>query len=203
MTTNLTPCPDCGKPSNNGRICRLCESEDAMHEALTQRPAAQTERDILNDSAWIAGAKFGWNCGVEGTRDLLNQCIEQRIKDRVEARASLPASQQATPEPVGEPVYMTASAFVDGQPYTWREVSKALYDSQPEKWRRILYARPAPGVPEDVQRDAERYRFIRDANRSDCITRGISLHTMESLDEYVDAAMEDETAALAAAQAKQ
>lgn len=120
----------------------------ALQAALTQRPAAQTERDILNDSAWIAVAKFGWNCGVEGTRDLLNQCIEQRIKDRVEARASLPAPQQATPEPVGEPVYMTASAFVDGQPYTWREVSKALYDSQPEKWRRILYARPAPGVPE-------------------------------------------------------
>lgn len=54
----------------------------------------------------------------------------------------------ATPEPVGEPVYMTASAFVDGQPYTWREVSKALYDSQPEKWRRILYTRPAPGAPD-------------------------------------------------------
>lgn len=67
----------------------------------------------------------------------------------------------------------------------------------------LEYTRPAQGVPEDVQRDAERYRFIRDANRSDCITRGISLHTMESLDEYVDAAMEDETAALAAAQAKQ
>lgn len=67
---------------------------------------------------------------------------------------------------------------------------------------KALANRPAPGVPEDVQRDAERYRFIRDANRSDCITREISLYAMESLDEYVDAAMEGETAALAAAQAK-
>jgi hypothetical protein len=40
--------------------------------------------------------------------------------------------------------------------------------------------------------DAERYRFIRDADRSDCITPELSLYAMESLDEYVDAAMEGE-----------
>lgn len=40
--------------------------------------------------------------------------------------------------------------------------------------------------------DAERYRFIRDADRSDCITYEIGLYAMESLDEYVDAAMEGE-----------
>lgn len=44
----------------------------------------------------------------------------------------------------------------------------------------------------EAERDAERYRFIRDANRSDCITRELSLYAMETLDEYVDAAMEDE-----------
>jgi len=42
-----------------------------------------------------------------------------------------------------------------------------------------------------LQADAERYRFVRDADRSDCITRELSLYAMESLDEYVDAAMED------------
>ena len=47
-------------------------------------------------------------------------------------------------------------------------------------------------VPEELWRDAERYRFIRDADRSDCITPELGLYAMESLDEYVDAAMEDE-----------
>jgi hypothetical protein len=45
---------------------------------------------------------------------------------------------------------------------------------------------------ERLRVDAERYRFIRDADRSDCITPELSLYAMESLDEYVDAAMEDE-----------
>jgi len=43
---------------------------------------------------------------------------------------------------------------------------------------------------ERLRADAERYRFVRDADRSDCITRELSLYAMESLDEYVDAAME-------------
>ena len=89
-------CTDSGDGTVEAITVWCPEVIEALERALTQRPAAQTERDILNDSAWIAGAKFGWNCGVEGTRDLLNQCIEQRIKDRVEARASLPAPQQAT-----------------------------------------------------------------------------------------------------------
>lgn len=46
----------------------------------------------------------------------------------------------------------------------------------------------------EAERDAERYRFIRDADRSDCITRELGLYAMETLDEYVDAAMEDESA---------
>lgn len=92
-------------PHLTGKLWGFADSSaDALRRALTQRPAAQTERDILNDSAWIAGAKFGWNCGVEGTRDLLNQCIEQRVKDRVEARASLPAYQQATPALTAEQI---------------------------------------------------------------------------------------------------
>lgn len=45
---------------------------------------------------------------------------------------------------------------------------------------------------EALRKDAERYRFIRDADRSDCITPELSLYAMKSLDEYVDAAMEDE-----------
>jgi hypothetical protein len=48
---------------------------------------------------------------------------------------------------------------------------------------------------EQLRVDAERYRFIRDADRSDCITPELSLYAMETLDEYVDAAMEDEARA--------
>lgn len=48
---------------------------------------------------------------------------------------------------------------------------------------------PAPSVPTDVVRDAERYRFIRDADVSDDLIPDIALYAMESLDEYIDAAM--------------
>ena len=52
-----------------------------------------------------------------------------------------------------------------------------------------VYAHPAPSVPDDVVRDAERYRFIRDADVSDDLIPDIALYAMESLDEYIDAAM--------------
>ena len=46
-------------------------------------------------------------------------------------------------------------------------------------------------VPEDVRRDAERYRFIRDADRSDALISYDDLMTFAagSLDEAIDAAM--------------
>jgi len=50
----------------------------------------------------------------------------------------------------------------------------------------------APDELERLRKDAERYRFIRDADRSDCIWREICIYAMETLDEYVDAAMEGE-----------
>lgn len=40
-----------------------------------------------------------------------------------------------------------------------------------------------------ILRDAERYRFIRDADRSDDLIPDIGLYAMESLDDYVDDAM--------------
>lgn len=51
------------------------------------------------------------------------------------------------------------------------------------------FTNPAPSVPADVMRDAERYRFIRDADVSDDLIPDIALYAMESLDEYIDAAM--------------
>lgn len=40
-----------------------------------------------------------------------------------------------------------------------------------------------------LQADADRYRFIRDADVSDDLIPDIALYAMESLDEYIDAAM--------------
>ena len=62
--------------------------------------------------------------------------------------------------------------------------------------RALFYALAAPATaPDELERlrkDAERYRFIRDADRSDCIWREICIYAMETLDEYVDAAMDGE-----------
>ena len=40
-------------------------------------------------------------------------------------------------------------------------------------------------------RDAERYRFIRDADKSDDLIPELALYAMQSLDDYVDAAMRE------------
>lgn len=52
-----------------------------------------------------------------------------------------------------------------------------------------LYA--APAVPEDMRRDAERYRFIRDADRSDPIISydDLLMWAGKALDNAIDAAM--------------
>lgn len=42
-----------------------------------------------------------------------------------------------------------------------------------------------------MERDAARYRFIRDANVSDDLIPEIGLYAMQSLDDYVDAAMSE------------
>lgn len=59
--------------------------------------------DRLYDSAWIAGAKFGWNCGVAGTVQQLNTAIDARIRERVATKAGQVQAKLnqpvATPEP--------------------------------------------------------------------------------------------------------
>lgn len=153
MTTELTPCPNCGEPSNNGRTCRLCESEDAMNKALTQRPAAQTEREafeawycenvnraVLPDylpmletysSATVANLFSSWKAGAAWLR------------------ASLPAPQQATPESVGEPVARVELMQTGGNAGLATRIVE-IDDPLRERLRPgdVLYDRPARGVPE-------------------------------------------------------
>lgn len=84
------------------------------------------------------------------------------------------------------------------EPVAWFEYSEQhkswflAYTRNPHVLTRPLVfgdTHPAPGVPDDVARDAERYRFIRDADVSDDLIPDIALYAMESLDEYIDAAM--------------
>ena len=75
----------------------LADAQVIALEALTQRPAAQTEREAFE--AWFddyydkACAEFG---GID--------CTDPKgiAEDAWQAHASLPAPQQATPEPVGD-----------------------------------------------------------------------------------------------------
>lgn len=42
---------------------------------------------------------------------------------------------------------------------------------------------------DELRKDAERYRFVRDADKSDGLISDIALYAMDALDEYVDDAM--------------
>ena len=61
-----------------------------MAQELLQRREAERKSDMLTDSAWIAGAKFGWNCGVVGDNNALQASIESRIRERAEDKKERP-----------------------------------------------------------------------------------------------------------------
>ena len=95
------------------------------------------------------------------------------------------SQQPATPEPVGF-TYQAEIEYADstgGNGSFWRVPPDLDDEAVP------LYTRPAQSAPDDVVRDAERYRFIRDADVSDDLIPDVALYALESLDEYIDAAM--------------
>ena len=87
----------------------------------------------------------------------------------------------------------------------WRDVYTPTLMSYAMARKAWQAAVSSPALEEEIRvlraerdaalRDAERYRFIRDADRSDCISHGLRIYALESLDEYVDAAMEDKARA--------
>ena len=99
--------------------------------------------------------------------------LTQKMRALRTAIQQAEAQQPATPEPVA---YVDRDGFI---------IETGLLLTPGTK----LYTHPAPNVPADVVRDAERYRFIRDADVSDDLIPDIALYAMESLDEYIDAAM--------------
>ena len=76
------------------RIMQFVEFDtDEIQEMATELLAyrqAERKSDMLTDSAWIAGAKFGWNCGVVGDNNALQASIESRIRERAEDKKERP-----------------------------------------------------------------------------------------------------------------
>ena len=157
----------------------VAELSAAIQQAEAQQPTEQDEQEANGLPPIVAGAIFDF-AGFMTTRsevievgstaeagpvaDLVKEWAESRDLDLADAavlswqlhitRASLPA----TPEPVG----FTYQAEIDyanstgGNGSFWRVPPDLDDEAVP------LYAHPAPSVPGDVMRDAERYRWLRD-----------------------------------------
>lgn len=105
-------------------------------------------------------------------------------------RAIVRAAMSNTTEPVKVAPYNPTEemrwAMKRIDPALSSEQCRALWSAA---WSASQSTHPAPSVPDAVARNAERYRFIRDADVSDDLIPDIALYAMESLDEYIDAAM--------------
>ena len=55
-------------------------------QELLQRREAEKKTDAFMDSQYIAGARMGWNCGVENKAVNFLAAIKSRRKEIVEAR---------------------------------------------------------------------------------------------------------------------
>jgi len=168
----------------------------ALERALTQRPAAQTEREAFE--AWYAALP---NNGRKAGLTLL---------DAWQARASLPAPQQATPEPVGEPVARVELMQTGGNAGLATRIVE-IDDPLRERLRPgdVLYDRPAPGVPEDSELLDYLDTLATRAAGSDlhCFGGRVALYVRTGIGSQIEAsgagtAREAIRAALAAAQAK-
>lgn len=164
-----------------------------LRRALNQRPAAQTERGLFEE-LWAKPNNVHLTLDVNQRNYHYPQA--KAGWSAWKARASLPASQQATPEPVGEPVaYREKLTGRLCEPeHTHRRKFPMCYEP--------LFTHPASGVPDEVQRNARRYVWLRDKSvpphnfylsvpdEFDGVR-----YTPAEVDAYIDAA-------LAAAQAK-
>ena len=133
---------------------------------------------------------------IEAIQDLrgYRPDIDKAIEALRTAIQQVEAQQPATTEPVQTtPNFTQLMQILDGLNRCHSRDSKVEFlrswirDWTQHKVDKLTH--PAPSVLDDVVRDAERYRFIRDADVSDDLIPDIALYAMESLDEYIDAAM--------------
>ena len=176
---------------------------NALRAALSQQPAAQTEREAFEAWARPNGYDLRRNdvLGHYSSLDTSRAWAGFRA-----GRASLPAPQQpATPEPVAWP--LRARVWKRESTQEWvLEIAGTLGDTdmnirhtQPLSvaYENVpglpaFYTHPAPSVPDDVVRDAERYRWLRLAlaDREKGVSHHFcSIRYSEELDEAIDAAM--------------
>ena len=171
---------------------------------LTQRPAAQTEREAFEGWARPNGYDLRRNdvLGHYSSIDTSRAWSGFRA-----GRASLPAPQQATPEPVGEVVYIAKGHL--------REVlngntMNAYLSPEPDRFADVaLFTRPAPGVPGDSELLDYLDTLATRAAGSDlhCFGGRVALYVRTGIGSQIEAsgagtAREAIRAALAAAQAK-
>ena len=75
--------------AQNSTVAVVRTVAEMAQELLTYQES-ERKSDMLTDSAWIAGAKFGWNCGVVGDNNALQASIESRIRERAEDKKERP-----------------------------------------------------------------------------------------------------------------
>ena len=75
--------------AQNSTVAVVRTVAEMATELLAYRQA-ERKSDMLTDSAWIAGAKFGWNCGVVGDNNALQASIESRVRERAEDKKERP-----------------------------------------------------------------------------------------------------------------
>mgnify|MGYP000688627538 CR=1 FL=1 len=163
--------------ANGVRICGVDDRRfvagrlDEIADALTQRPAAQAGEDgacgvmpLIEDYAKAV------HDGDDALCQVLRRTIEASLPTQPAAQATPKADPlnpgwcvgcnpdncigcgiglneaQATPEPVGEVVYQIKGEAFEC-PHAWRDATEEAFYTTPAADRRILYTRPASGVP--------------------------------------------------------
>ena len=174
----------------------LLREFNAIHQAEAQQPA--TPEPVQADSsehlrviASLGDALRRLSFAAQTTGGTAGPDVElQSAIGQAEQALSLGGIWQAM-SATGEPVGFTYQAEIEyanstgGNGSFWRVPPDLDDEAVP------LYARPAPSVPDDVVRDAERYRWLADCNNYEA---GLALIidpklTAHTLGEKIDAAM--------------
>ena len=120
------------------------------------------------------GDTKSWHKAIESAIKALRTAIQQ-----AEAKTDEPVAYMWQHDETGRTGFVEAGQLAMG----WRDANPRL------KIVATCYTNPAPGVPDDVVRDAERYRWLRDHSHV-FKHRRFQPERYGNLDKDIDAAME-------------